>query len=171
MNSVEEHRQEAPQTVNCMIVTVSDTRTEENDRSGHLMREMLEEAGYRVVKKMIVKDDYDTIRELIHEAAGDPEVEAVLLTGGTGISRRDTTYEAVASLLDKELPGFGEIFRYLSFAEDIGPAAILSRAIGGTVGNTAVFSMPGSTGAVKLALSRILVPELRHVKRELDKQG
>lgn len=91
------------------------------------------------------------------------------MTGGTGISPRDTTYEAVSSLLDKELPGFGEIFRYLSFAEDIGSAAILSRAVAGTVGQTAVFSMPGSRGAVRLAMERIIVPELRHVMREIYK--
>ncbi|GIO29907.1 molybdenum cofactor biosynthesis protein B [Paenibacillus albilobatus] len=135
------------------------------------MKSLLEGAGYQVVRYEIVKDDYEGIRELIHEAAVNPEVEAVLLTGGTGISPRDTTYEAVSSLLDKQLPGFGEIFRYLSFTEDIGPAAILSRAIAGTVGGTAVFSVPGSTGAVKLALERIIVPELRHVMREIYKKN
>lgn len=170
MRSVDEHRSQAPDTVSCMVVTVSDTRTPETDAGGKLMKSLLEDAGYRVVRYEIVKDDYEGIRELIHEAAGNPEVEAVLLTGGTGISPRDTTYEAVASLLDKKLPGFGEIFRYLSFTEDIGPAAILSRAIAGTVGGTAVFSIPGSTGAVKLALERIIVPELRHVMREIYKK-
>lgn len=171
MRSVDEHRSQAPDTVSCMIVTVSDTRTSETDAGGRLMKSLLEGAGYQVVRYEIVKDDYEGIRELIHEAAVNPEVEAVLLTGGTGISPRDTTYEAVSSLLDKQLPGFGEIFRYLSFTEDIGPAAILSRAIAGTVGGTAVFSVPGSTGAVKLALERIIVPELRHVMREIYKKN
>lgn len=168
MNSVEEHRSQSPQTVSCIVVTVSDTRTAETDESGPLIKMMLEKAGYRVLKCLIVKDDYELIRELIHDASSDPEVEALLLSGGTGISKRDNTYEAVSSLLDKELTGFGEIFRYLSF-EEIGAAAILSRAIGGTVGSTAVFSMPGSRNAVRLAMEKILLPELRHVVREMNK--
>jgi molybdenum cofactor biosynthesis protein B len=153
-----------------MVITVSDTRTPETDTGGRLAKSLLEEAGYRIAGYTIVKDDYEGIRELIHEAAGNPEVEAVILTGGTGISPRDTTYEAVSSLLDKHLPGFGEIFRYLSFTEDIGPAAILSRAIAGTSGSTAVFSIPGSTGAVRLAMERLIIPELRHVMREIYKK-
>ncbi|MEK3850770.1 MogA/MoaB family molybdenum cofactor biosynthesis protein [Paenibacillus sp. FSL R7-0340] len=169
MSSVEEHRQEPPQQVNCMVVTVSDTRTVETDTGGRLLMDLLETNGYKVVRYVIVKDDYEGIQQLVSEAAAQNEIEAVLLTGGTGISPRDTTYEAVSSLLDKELPGFGEIFRYLSFAEDIGSAAILSRAVAGTVGQTAVFSMPGSRGAVRLAMERIIVPELRHVMREIYK--
>ena len=169
MSSVEEHRREAPQTVSCHIITVSDTRTLETDSGGDLVQSLLEEAGYIIQGRTIVKDDYEDIRELVYKSSVNTEIEAVLLTGGTGIAPRDTTYEAVASLLDKSLPGFGEIFRYLSFTEDIGSAAILSRAIAGTIGNTAIFSMPGSTGAVKLAMSRIIVPELRHVMREIYK--
>ncbi|WP_310828943.1 MogA/MoaB family molybdenum cofactor biosynthesis protein [Paenibacillus pedocola] len=171
MSSVDEHRREAPQTVSCYIITVSDTRTMETDTGGALIASMLEEAGYQVVGRKIVKDDYEEIRELIYKSSVHSGIEAVLLTGGTGISPRDTTYEAVASLLDKSLPGFGEIFRLLSFTEDIGSAAILSRAIAGTIGSTAIFSMPGSTGAVKLAMSRLILPELRHVMREIYKQG
>ncbi|HEY2492652.1 MAG TPA: MogA/MoaB family molybdenum cofactor biosynthesis protein [Paenibacillus sp.] len=169
MNSVDQHRSEAPSSVSCMIVTVSDTRNEETDVSGQLMKSLLETDGYTVINYVIVKDDYEGIRELIFEASNNNSIEAILLTGGTGISPRDTTYEAVASLLDRTLPGFGEIFRFLSFTEDIGSAAILSRAIAGTVGNTAVFSMPGSKGAVKLAMERIIIPELKHVIREIHK--
>ncbi|WP_025692023.1 MogA/MoaB family molybdenum cofactor biosynthesis protein [Paenibacillus zanthoxyli] len=171
MNSVEQHRMEAPDSVNCYIITVSDTRTMETDKGGRLIETLLEESGYKIAGRIIVKDDYDDIRELIHECAGDSGIEAVLLTGGTGIAPRDTTYEAVKSLLDKEMPGFGEIFRYLSFAEDIGTAAILSRAVAGTIGSTAVFSMPGSVGAVKLAMTRLIIPELRHVMREIYKSS
>lgn len=170
MRSVDEHRSEAPEQVSCMIVTVSDTRTIDTDTSGQLIRDLLESNGYSIAKYTIVKDDYDGIRQLLREAASNPNVEAVLLTGGTGIAPRDTTYEAVRSLLNKEMSGFGEIFRYLSYTEDIGSAAILSRAIAGTVGNMAVFSMPGSTGAVKLAMERIVIPELRHVMREINKR-
>lgn len=168
MNSVEEHRNLAPATVACTIVTVSDTRTPETDESGQLMKAMLQKSGYLVINHHIVKDDYNLICETIHEAASNPEVQALLLTGGTGISNRDSTYEAVSSLLEKELAGFGEIFRLLSYQE-IGAAAILSRAIGGSIGTTAVFSMPGSRNAVRLAMDKILLPELRHVVRELNK--
>lgn len=171
MDSVTQHRNSSPKSAACMIITVSDTRTYETDTGGKLMKELLEQAGYQVLDYMIVKDDYDGIRELIYEAASRPELDAVLLTGGTGISPRDTTFEAVSSLLDRHLPGFGEIFRYLSFTEDIGSAAILSRAVAGTVGQTAVFSIPGSRGAVKLAVERLIVPELKHMVGELHKLG
>ena len=169
MRSVDEHRMQAPQSVKCQIITVSDTRTEETDTSGKMLASLLEGAGYAIVDYRIVKDEYDEIRNLLHESAENQEVEAILLNGGTGIAPRDTTYEAVRSMLDKELPGFGEIFRYLSFTEDVGTAAILSRAVAGVIRRTAVFSMPGSTGAVKLATERIIVPELRHVMREIYK--
>ncbi len=170
MRSVDEHRKEAPKHVSCMIVTVSDTRTPDNDASGKLIQQLLEANGHKVNKYIMVKDDYDSIRQLLREAASDRSIEAVLLSGGTGISPRDTTYEAVRSLLNKEMPGFGEIFRYLSFTEDIGSAAILSRAIAGTISNMAVFSMPGSQAAVKLAMERIIIPELKHVMREINKK-
>ncbi|MCM3132070.1 molybdenum cofactor biosynthesis protein MoaB [Paenibacillus polysaccharolyticus] len=168
-NSVEQHRQEAPQTVACMVVTVSDTRTKETDTSGQLMHELLHQAGYQVVNYIITPDETERIQTILQDAVVRDDIEAVLLSGGTGIAPRDTTYEAVSSLLDKELPGFGEIFRYLSYTEDIGSAAILSRAVAGTIGRTAVFSMPGSRGAVKLAMERIILPELRHVMREIYK--
>lgn len=167
--SVEEHRKEAPASVRCMVVTVSDTRTTDTDKSGQLMRELLEQSGYVVADYRIVKDEYEQIRALLREAAASDAIEAVLLNGGTGIALRDTTYEAVRDSLDKEMPGFGELFRYLSYAEDIGTAAILSRAVAGVSASTAVFSMPGSTGAVRLAMTKIIVPELRHVMREIYK--
>jgi molybdenum cofactor biosynthesis protein B len=167
--SVEEHRKEAPQTVSCMVITVSDTRTEETDKSGQLMIQLLTSNGYQVTDYRIVKDDYESIRKLIAVGASSPIVEAILLNGGTGITDRDTTYEAVDSMLDKKMPGFGEIFRYLSYTEDIGSAAILSRAIAGVCKGTAVFSTPGSSGAVKLAMERIIIPELTHVMREIYK--
>lgn len=170
-SSVEQHRAEAPQYVRCMIVTVSDTRTVENDKSGQLMIELLEQAGHQIVDYRIVQDEYELIRSLILEAASREEVDALLLNGGTGIAHRDTTYEAVKSVLVKEMPGFGEIFRMLSFTEDIGAAAILSRATAGVIGQTAVFSTPGSSGAVRLAMTRLIVPELGHVMREVFKDN
>ncbi|WP_054671602.1 MogA/MoaB family molybdenum cofactor biosynthesis protein [Calditerricola satsumensis] len=166
--SVDAHRREAPETVRCMVVTVSDTRTPETDKSGRLMMELLREHGYVVVDYRIVQDEYDRITRVVREAVARDDVEAVLLNGGTGIALRDTTYEAVRDLLDKEMPGFGEIFRLLSY-EEIGAAAMLSRAIAGVCGETAVFSMPGSSGAVRLAMTRLILPELRHVMREIYK--
>ncbi|QJD87482.1 MogA/MoaB family molybdenum cofactor biosynthesis protein [Cohnella herbarum] len=167
--STEQHRREAPSSVACAIITVSDTRTPENDKSGQLIRQLLEEKGHTVAEYAIVRDEYEGIANLLRAASDNPRIEAVLLNGGTGIAGRDTTYEAVRDQLHKEMPGFGEIFRFLSFTEDIGSAAILSRAIAGTIGTTAVFSMPGSTGAVRLAMTRLIVPELGHVMRELYK--
>jgi molybdenum cofactor biosynthesis protein B len=170
MSSVEEHRSQAPATVRCMIMTVSDTRTPETDKSGALIKELLQRAGgFEILVYRIVKDEYDEIQALIREAANSRAIEAVLINGGTGIAMRDTTYEAVRDVLDKEMPGFGEIFRYLSYVEDIGSAAILSRAAAGVCGNTAVFSLPGSSGAVKLAMEKIIIPELKHVMREIYK--
>lgn len=167
--STDQHRREAPASVSCMIITVSDTRTEETDKSGQLIRSLLKERSFTIAAYEIVRDEYDGIKELLRSASQNPDIEAVLLNGGTGIAGRDTTYEAVRDCLDKEMPGFGEIFRFLSFTEDIGPAAILSRAIAGTMGKTAVFSMPGSSGAVRLAMNRLILPELGHVMRELYK--
>lgn len=165
----EQHKSEAPSRVSCLIVTVSDTRTAETDKSGQLILRLLEEHGHPVAGHHIVPDEYDRITAILREAADNPDVEAVLLNGGTGIAARDVTVEAVRSLLDKELPGFGELFRYLSFAEDIGSAALLSRAVAGTLGRKIVFAMPGSSGAVKLAMTRLILPELGHVMREIYK--
>ena len=170
LSSVEQHRNESPVTVRCMIVTVSDTRTPQTDKSGALLKELLESSSYEITDYKIVPDDYELIQSVINEGIGNPAVEAILLNGGTGITKRDTTYEAVRDLLDKEMHGFGEVFRYLSFAEDIGPAAILSRAIAGVYRDKAIFSMPGSSGAVRLAMTRIIIPELRHVMREIYKE-
>lgn len=168
--SVEEHRREAPASVRCMVVTVSDTRTKETDKSGALICRLLEnDDRYEVAEYHIVRDEYEHIRELLLTASSSAHVDAVLLNGGTGIAARDTTYEAVCSLLDKRMDGFGEIFRYLSYVEDIGSAAILSRAVAGVIGETAVFSMPGSSGAVKLAMEKLILPELGHVMREIFK--
>lgn len=171
LSSVDIHRKEAPATVKCMVITISDTRTPATDQSGKIMKDMLMKAGYEVTGYSIVADDFALIQQAIHEACDNTQVEAILLNGGTGITKRDTTYEAVRDLLDKKMHGFGEIFRYLSFAEDIGTAAILSRAIAGVCSNKAIFSMPGSSGAVKLALGRIIIPELRHVMREVYKDN
>ncbi|SEA48527.1 molybdenum cofactor biosynthesis protein B [Thalassobacillus cyri] len=167
--SVEEHKQEAKKSIACMIITVSDTRTKETDKSGKLMIELLTSKGHHIVDHRIVKDEEQAIQEAVESGCNNTEVEAILTNGGTGIAKRDVTIETVASLFDKEITGFGEIFRMLSYTEDIGSAAILSRAIAGVSRNTAIFSTPGSSGAVKLAMNKLILPELSHVIREIQK--
>ncbi len=151
-------------TVRCAVITISDTRTEETDRSGTLTRKRLEERGHQVAHYAIVPDEPEQIGALLDELAG--RVDVILTNGGTGISGRDTTYEVVAARLEKTLPGFGELFRMLSFQE-IGSGAMLSRAIGGVYRNTLIFAMPGSLDAVKLALDQLILPELRHLVWEI----
>jgi molybdenum cofactor biosynthesis protein B len=165
----ESHRQQARRAVTCAVLTISDTRTEATDTSGRAMKELLAQAGHAVGHYAILKDEPEQIRRTLAELATGGRVQAVLLNGGTGISRRDTTYEAVVDLLDKRLDGFGELFRMLSFQE-IGAAAMLSRAVAGTYRDLMVFSTPGSTGAVRLAMEKLIVPELAHLVWEIWRQ-
>lgn len=164
-----EHKKEAPKIVRCKVITVSDTRDEETDKSGKLMIQLLEEAGHHIADYEIVKDEGTLIREAVLKGCENPGIDAVLINGGTGIALRDVTIETVRELFDKEIDGFGELFRMLSYTEDIGSAAILSRAAAGTVQNKAVFSTPGSSGAVRLAMNKLILPELGHIVRELRK--
>ena len=154
--------------VRCALVTVSDTRTPSDDRSGLVLRSGLEAAGHAVVSMEIVRDERATIREAVLAATGRPDVQAVLVTGGTGIAARDVTIESLAGAWQKELPGFGEIFRAESFAE-IGAAAFLSRATAGTIAETFVVVLPGSPSACTLALERLILPEIGHVVGLLGK--
>ena len=160
---VSQHRRAAPQTLKIAVMTVSDTRTLENDSSGQLVVEAMSAAGHCVIERLIVPDELTIIRQSVHDrTSAASELDAIILTGGTGISPRDTTPEAIEPLLDLTLPGFGELFRMLSFAE-IGAASMLSRALAGRVGRVLVFCLPGSTAAVRLALDKLLVPELPHL--------
>lgn len=167
--SLIEHKKEAPKFVKCKIITVSDTRTIETDKSGNLIKELLLEEGHVIVQHIIVKDEASQITDEVVSGCLNEEVEIILLNGGTGISERDVTIETLRPLFQKEIVGFGEIFRYLSYTEDIGSAAIMSRAVAGTRNRTGIFAMPGSTGAVKLAMYKLILPELQHVVRELKK--
>lgn len=162
---VAEHRASSPQEVACAVITVSDTRTLETDTGGQLLCELLAAAGFRVAAREIIADDPVMMRALVERFRDDPQIAAVLLTGGTGLSSRDQTFETLSGLFTKQLPGYGELFRMLSYQE-IGPAAMLSRAVGGLVGRTVVLSMPGSPAAVRLAVEKIIAPELRHLVRE-----
>ncbi len=167
--SHEAHQAEAEHyaKLRCAVITISDTRTEETDRSGGLMQVRLQNAGHEITLYKIVPDEPELIREVMKGLAG--KVDVVLFNGGTGISKRDQTYEAITSMLEKELPGFGELFRMLSF-EEIGPAAMLSRATAGVYQDTLFFSTPGSLNAVKLALDRLILPELKHLVWEIVRQ-
>jgi molybdenum cofactor biosynthesis protein B len=160
--SAAEHRSKSPARVHCAVITVSDTRTVESDSSGQTIVEMLEKADHLVSERAIVPDDPAAIVKLVGRLVEADGVQAILVTGGTGVSPRDQTVEAVAPLLTKELPGYGELLRMLSYQE-IGAAAMLSRALGGLVGSTVLLTMPGSTAAVRLAMEKVILPELNHL--------
>jgi molybdenum cofactor biosynthesis protein B len=166
--TVAEHKSHAPRAVRCIVCTVSDSKTPETDTSGRLLQDMLREAGHEVVAYHIVKDEPSQVHGVIHGACTDPRVQAVIFTGGTGITSRDRTFEAIEALLDMRLPGFGELFRMLSYQE-IGPAAMLSRAQAGVRAGRLVFSLPGSPPACRLGLERLILPELGHLVREVNR--
>lgn len=166
--STKQHRCASPQKVRCAVVTISDTRKHENDRGGELIVNLLTEAGHQVSSRQIVRDDPREIEPLVRKLADPEATDAVLMTGGTGIAARDQTFETVSELLDKEMPGYGELFRMLSY-DDIGPAAMLSRAIGGVLNNVIVLTMPGSVAAVQLAMEKLIVPEIGHLVYEARK--
>ena len=164
----QEHKSHAPASVGCFVLTISDSKTLETDTSGALIRELLSASGHRVTGHAIVKDEPAQVAAVIRSGCGAPSVEAFILTGGTGITSRDSTYEAIDALLDKRLAGFGELFRMLSFQE-IGAAAMLSRAQGGVVQGRVLFSLPGSPNACRLALEKLIIPELPHLIREVKR--
>ncbi|MFJ5623759.1 molybdenum cofactor biosynthesis protein B [Peribacillus loiseleuriae] len=155
--------------INCKVITVSDSRTADTDYSGQLMKELLLKNGHIVTAYEVVTDEKTEIVQAFYSGCLDPKIDAILLNGGTGLAKRDVTIESIQPLLHKEMGGFGEIFRMLSYTEDIGSAAILSRAIAGVCNNTAVYCTPGSVGAVKLAMEKLIIPELGHVISEIRK--
>lgn len=157
-----EHKEKSVKNVNCMVITVSDTRTEEDDSSGQAIIKLLRDNSHTVLSYCIVKDEPSEIREVIDSGSSDAGIEVIILNGGTGISKRDSTYEVVDGLIEKRLDGFGEIFRYLSYQE-IGPAAAMSRATAGTYKGRIIFSIPGSEGAVRLAMEKIILHEIGHM--------
>jgi molybdenum cofactor biosynthesis protein B len=166
--SASEHKAEAPRAVRCFVLTVSDTRTVQNDTSGLAIRDLLVTAGHQVAGSAIVRDDPAAVAKAVREQVENDDVQVVITTEGTGITSRDGTFEAIDEMLDKRLTGFGELFRMLSF-EEVGAAAMLSRATAGTVARKAVFVLPGSEHAVRLAMTRLIAPELGHVVQQLSK--
>lgn len=160
-----EHKATAPKSIGCYVVTVSDTRTEETDTGGRAIIELLNAAGHRIIGRSLVRDDPEQLRDAIGRQLANPDVQVIITTGGTGITSRDCTFEAISSMLWKRLDGFGELFRMLSY-DQIGSGAIMSRALAGTIAGRIIVSLPGSEGAVRLALEKLLIPELGHLVRE-----
>ena len=163
-----EHKAAAPRSVGCYVMTISDTRTDATDTSGRAIADLLEGAGHRIAGRTIVKDDTDLVRSAIERQLANPDVQVIITTGGTGITSRDSTYEAVTGMLHKTLDGFGELFRMISY-EQIGSAAMLSRACAGLVSGHIVISLPGSEAAVRLAMERLLLPELGHLVQQASR--
>ena len=166
--SVQDHKSHAPTSVSCFVLTVSDTRTEANDTGGQAIRELLQSGGHTVTGHAIVRDDPDTVTSTVTGRLADARTQVIVTTGGTGITSRDGTFEAIDRLFDKRLTGFGELFRMLSY-EQIGPAAMMSRAIAGTAQGKAIFVLPGSPDAVRLAMTKLILPELGHVVQQLSR--
>lgn len=168
--STEEHRAAAPTAVGFAVLTVSDTRTREDDASGRLIREHLDFRGHDLKAYEIVPDDAERIRQQMDAWLADAAIDAIIVNGGTGIAGRDVTFPIISSLIQKHMPGFGEIFRMLSWQE-VGSASMLSRATAGVCDDTVIFSVPGSANAVRLALEKLIGPELGHVVLEIRKHA
>jgi molybdopterin adenylyltransferase len=163
-----EHKARAPRTVRCFILTVSDTRSEATDASGRAIADLVAAAGHEVAGRVIVRDDPDAVRGIVERQLATGDAQVIITTGGTGITSRDSTYEAIAGLLQKRLDGFGELFRMLSF-QQIGSAAMMSRACAGLAAGRIVISLPGSEAAVRLAMERLIIPELGHLVEQASK--
>ena len=165
----QQHQQSAADIVaRCAVITLSDTRTEQADTSGQTIRRLLTDACHHVARYALCKDDPAELTPLLNDLLTSPDVDVILTNGGTGIARRDQTISVVERVIDQPLPGFGELFRMLSW-DQIGPGAMLSRAAGGIARGKPLFAMPGSTNAVELAMTRLILPELKHLLRELRK--
>jgi len=167
--SVHEHKEKGKKSIRCFVVTVSDTRDESTDASGQAIKKFLADAGHHAAGYQIVKDEPLEIETALDYALSRADVDAVIVNGGTGIAPRDGTYEVVSRFLEKKLDGFGEVFRYLSYL-DIGSAAIMSRAAAGSARGKVLISLPGSKGAVTLAMEKLILPEIRHMVSQLQGQ-
>ena len=164
----QEHKQKAPRKVSGAVLTISDTRTEQDDDSGQLIKQKLSENGHRVIAYAVLKDEAELIKKKILELLEQGEIQVIITNGGTGVSRRDITIEAIEPILEKKLDGFGELFRFLTYQE-IDTVSIMSRAIAGVVKGKIIICLPGSPGAAKLAMDRIILPEIGHLVREATK--
>lgn len=168
LSAAHEHKEHAPRQAACVVITCSDTRTPQSDTSGYRIMVMLRDAGHSVASYQIVKDEPSKIKAAIKKAVKNKKVQAIIINGGTGIAKRDSTFEAIEELLEKKLDGFGEVFRSLTYQE-IGSPAIMTRATAGTYKGRIIFSTPGSENAVKLAMEKLILPELGHILQQLSK--
>jgi len=161
----EEHKKRAPQSVSCAVLTISDSRTEQDDESGKLIKQRLSDHGHRVTSYAILKNEADSIKKKLYELLRQEELQVIITSGGTGVSHRDITVETISPILEKKLDGFGELFRSLSYQE-IGTTSIMSRAIAGVAGGKVILCLPGSPEAAKLAMDKVILPEIGHLVRE-----
>lgn len=168
---IKSHRKDAERfsSVACGVLTVSDSRTIETDESGKLICDLLISSGHRVVEQLLLPNDEDRVREAARRWSGRDDIHAIIITGGTGLGSRDRSIEAVTPLFEREIPGFGELFRYVSFNEQVGAAAMLSRSAAGVVNQKFVCVLPGSSSGVELAMKRLILPEISHILRELSR--
>ncbi len=166
--SYREHKKAAPQSVSCAVLTISDSRTEQTDESGKFLKQALIQNGHRVLAYAILKNDAGAIERKIRELLNQDELQVIITSGGTGISHRDITVETISSIIEKKLDGFGELFRSLSYQE-IGTASIMSRAVAGVVGGKIIICIPGSLGAARLAMDKVILPEIGHMVREVTR--
>ncbi len=166
--SYHQHKKESPRSITCAVLTISDSRTEQDDESGSYIKQKLSENGHRVVDYSILKNDTGSIKKKINELLGQKGLQVIITSGGTGVSHRDITVETIYPILDKKLDGFGELFRSLSYQE-IGTGSIMSRAVAGVAGGRVIICLPGSLGAVTLAVDRIILPEIGHMVREASR--
>ncbi|MRX71732.1 molybdenum cofactor biosynthesis protein [Bacillus lacus] len=167
--SIVQHRDQAPASVAIKVITVSDTRKKEDDRSGELIVSLLKEAGHQLIGHIIVKDEKSLIRSALLDGCENKNIDAVITNGGTGLAKRDVSIEALKMIVEKEIPGFGELFRMLSYQEGLKSGAMMSRAAAGISMDTVVIALPGSTGAVKLAMEKLILPEIGHLVFEAKK--
>ena len=161
----QEHKKQAPKSVNCSVVIISDTRTEQNDESGKIIMQALKRKGHKVLSYCILKNDADSILKKLNELLDEESLQVIITSGGTGISHLDITVEIISPTLEKKIDGFGELFRFLTYQE-IGTASIMSRAMAGVAKGKAIICLPGSVGAVSLAIEKIILPEIGHIVRE-----
>lgn len=164
-----EHEYETSKALNIAVLTISDTRQVENDRGGDTIRQLLSEDGHQIVRSVICQDDREEIQRSLEELLADKSIQGVVTTGGTGLGFRDVTIESISPYFTKEITGFGELFRMLSYTEDVGSKALLSRAEAGVIKDQVVYMLPGSVKAVELAMTKLVLPELHHVVHEITK--
>ena len=161
----QEHKHQSPKSINCSVIVVSDSRTEQNDESGKYMMQVLKKNNHEVLSYSLLKNDADAIKKRINELLNEESLQVIITSGGTGISHRDVTVETISPILDKKVDGFGELFRFLTY-QQIHTGSIMSRAMAGVARGKVIICLPGSLGAVNLAMEKIILPEIGHMVRE-----